>query len=166
MKPRITRTACGERSRGVLSRALALPVSTRLDAEGKVYRTRYYYYDDAIIAVGHRVDSFEAPPIPHSASGPRARCASTSAKNHLSQEHLGWTNAVREGLHVADFGGGEALIAEAVLHQHQVASFDHVAIDSSVHACDTRSVPLDDDSVDVAISAASPGTAPGGRRRS
>ena len=57
----------------------------------------------------------------------------------------------RQALHVADFGCGEALIAKAVGDRHQVASFDHVAVDESVHACDITSVPLDDGSVDLAI---------------
>lgn len=66
------------------------------------------------------------------------------------KEEIRWLEQ-REGLHVADFGCGEALIAAAVADRHQVASFDHVAINASVHACDITLVPLDDNSVDVAI---------------
>lgn len=66
------------------------------------------------------------------------------------KEEIRWLEK-REGLHVADFGCGEALIAAAVGDRHQVASFDHVAINETVHACDIASVPLDDDSVDLAI---------------
>ena len=52
---------------------------------------------------------------------------------------------------VGDFGCGEALIAQAVGDRHRVHSFDHVAINPSVVACDISAVPLDDDSLDVAI---------------
>ncbi|MCG8553997.1 MAG: methyltransferase domain-containing protein [Proteobacteria bacterium] len=66
------------------------------------------------------------------------------------EEEIRWLEK-REGLNVADFGCGEALIAAAVGDKHEVASFDHVAINEKVHACDIASVPLDDESVDLAI---------------
>lgn len=72
------------------------------------------------------------------------------------REEIRWLEQ-REGLHVADFGCGEALIAAAVSDRHRVASFDHVAVSESVHACDISSVPLSDDSVDVAIFSCSDG---------
>lgn len=56
-----------------------------------------------------------------------------------------------EGLVVGDFGCGEALIAAAVKERHQVYSFDHVAINGSVIACDITHVPLEDKVLDVAI---------------
>ena len=57
----------------------------------------------------------------------------------------------REGLVVGDFGCGEAKIAEAVEDRHVVYSFDHVAINDEVTACDVASVPLDDETLDVAV---------------
>lgn len=66
------------------------------------------------------------------------------------QEEIRWLEQ-REGLEVGDFGCGEALIAAAVSQRHRVHSFDHVAINPTVHACDIAAVPLDDESLDVAI---------------
>lgn len=57
----------------------------------------------------------------------------------------------REGLTVGDFGCGEALIGKAVSNRHVVHSFDHVAIDPSVVACDMAATHLEDGSLDVAI---------------
>lgn len=67
------------------------------------------------------------------------------------QEEIRWLES-REGLVVGDFGCGEALIAKAVSKRHQVHSFDHVAINDQVHACDIAAVDtLDDNSLDLAI---------------
>ena len=52
---------------------------------------------------------------------------------------------------VGDFGCGEALIAAAVSDRHQVHSFDHVAINASVVACDIAHVPLEKGALDVAV---------------
>lgn len=52
---------------------------------------------------------------------------------------------------IGEFGCGEAKIAEAVADRHTVYSFDHVAINDDVVACDISNVPLDDDTLDVAI---------------
>lgn len=57
----------------------------------------------------------------------------------------------REGYVVADFGCGEAIIAKSVQDKHTIHSFDHVAINESVIACDISKTPLDDECVDVAI---------------
>jgi SAM-dependent methyltransferase len=57
----------------------------------------------------------------------------------------------RERQVVGDFGCGEALIAAAVADRHEVHSFDHVAVNESVIACDMAKVPLEDKSLDVAI---------------
>jgi len=57
----------------------------------------------------------------------------------------------REGLVVGDFGCGEAKVAEAVADRHVVYSFDHVAINDDVVACDMANVPLDDETLNVAI---------------
>jgi len=55
------------------------------------------------------------------------------------------------GYAIADFGCGEAKLAEAVSDRHTVYSFDHVAINNNVIACDMAHVPLNDEELDVAI---------------
>ena len=57
----------------------------------------------------------------------------------------------REGYHIADFGCGEAKIADALKDKHTVYSFDHVAINDDVIACDMKNVPLEDEVLDAAI---------------
>ncbi len=52
---------------------------------------------------------------------------------------------------VGDLGCGEALLATAVAARHTVHSFDHVAIDARVIACDIAHVPLEDETLDVAV---------------
>lgn len=66
------------------------------------------------------------------------------------QEEIRWLKQ-REGLTVGDFGCGEAIIAAAVSDRHLVHSFDHVAINDTVVACDIAATTLDDDCLDVAI---------------
>ncbi len=65
------------------------------------------------------------------------------------QEEIRWLSE-RDGLVVGDFGCGEALIAAAVTSRHTVHSFDHVAIDPRVIACDIAHVPLEDETLDLA----------------
>jgi superfamily II DNA or RNA helicase len=68
------------------------------------------------------------------------------------KEEVRWLSEPgREGLVVGDFGCGEASIAKTVSDRHQVHSFDHVAIDDRVIACDIARVPLEDRALDVAI---------------
>jgi len=57
----------------------------------------------------------------------------------------------REGKVVGDFGCGEALLAAELGERHVVHSFDHVAINDGVVACDMARTPLDDESLDVAV---------------
>ena len=66
------------------------------------------------------------------------------------KEEIRWLTE-REGLVVGDFGCGEALIAAAASELHQIHSFDHVAIDHRVTACDIAHVPLEGSALDVAI---------------
>jgi hypothetical protein len=66
------------------------------------------------------------------------------------KEEIRWLSE-REGLVVGDFGCGEALIAAAVTDRHRVHSFDHVAINDSVVACDIAHVPLENGALDLAI---------------
>jgi len=57
----------------------------------------------------------------------------------------------REGLVIGDFGCGEAELVRAVSDLHTVHSFDHVAINDTVVACNVVSVPLADKVLDAAI---------------
>ncbi|MDQ3366487.1 MAG: zinc-ribbon domain-containing protein [Myxococcota bacterium] len=66
------------------------------------------------------------------------------------KEEIRWLSE-REGRVVGDFGCGEALIATEAGSNHTIHSFDHVAIDKRVIACDIAHVPLEDESLDVAI---------------
>ena len=67
-------------------------------------------------------------------------------------EEIQWlSEPERKDLVVGDFGCGEALIASAVSASHRVHSFDHVAIDERVTACDIAHVPLQDGTLHVAI---------------
>lgn len=50
---------------------------------------------------------------------------------------------------VADLGCGENLFKNEI--PNKVLSFDHVAIDSNVVACDITKLPLEDESVDIAV---------------
>ena len=53
---------------------------------------------------------------------------------------------------IADFGCGENLFRKCdSVKDNEVHSFDHVAIDDSVVACDMKNTGLDDNSVDVAV---------------
>jgi hypothetical protein len=53
-------------------------------------------------------------------------------------------------LQIGDFGCGEAKIMEK-FGSNRVYSFDHVAINDNVIACDMKKVPIPDDSIDVAV---------------
>jgi ubiquinone/menaquinone biosynthesis C-methylase UbiE len=57
----------------------------------------------------------------------------------------------RSGYVIGDFGCGEAKVAETLSDRHTVYSFDHVAITGDVVACDIAHVPLDDETLDVAV---------------
>jgi hypothetical protein len=57
----------------------------------------------------------------------------------------------RSGYVIGDFDCGQAKLAEAFSHRHTVQSFDHVAVNDDVVACDMANVPLDDESLDVAV---------------
>jgi hypothetical protein len=66
------------------------------------------------------------------------------------EEMIRWCQQ-RSGYVIGDFGCGEAKLAEAVADRHTVYSFDHVAVNDDVIACDMAHVPLDDQTLDVAI---------------
>ncbi|KAJ2774746.1 25S rRNA (adenine645-N1)-methyltransferase [Coemansia nantahalensis] len=57
----------------------------------------------------------------------------------------------RQRLVVADMGCGEAQLAAAVGKRHTVHSFDLVAYNERITACNIASVPLDSGAADVAI---------------
>jgi SAM-dependent methyltransferase len=64
------------------------------------------------------------------------------------QEALNWFKA-RPHMVVGDFGCGEAFLAAEL--ENKVFSFDHIAINENVTACDMTHVPLDDLSLDAAV---------------
>lgn len=66
------------------------------------------------------------------------------------EEMIRWCGR-RSGYVIGDFGCGEAKLAEAVSDRHTVYSFDHVAVNEDVVACDMAHVPLDDGTLDVAV---------------
>ena len=66
------------------------------------------------------------------------------------EEMIRWCQQ-RSGYTIGDFGCGEAKLAEAVSDRHRVYSFDHLAINHNVTACDMAHLPLDDETLDVAI---------------
>ncbi|WP_161602188.1 zinc-ribbon domain-containing protein [Tautonia marina] len=67
-----------------------------------------------------------------------------------SEELIRWCRR-RSGYVIGDFGCGEATLAKDLADLHVVHSFDHVAIDDSVVACDMARVPLEDESLDLAV---------------
>jgi ubiquinone/menaquinone biosynthesis C-methylase UbiE len=66
------------------------------------------------------------------------------------EEFIRWAQQ-RNGYVIGDFGCGEALVAKSLAGGHTVHSFDHVAINAEVVACDISHVPLDDQSLDVVL---------------
>ena len=66
------------------------------------------------------------------------------------EEFVRWAQQ-RSGYLIGDFGCGEALVAKALDGTHTVYSFDHVAINPDVVACDMARVPLDDEILDVVL---------------
>lgn len=63
-------------------------------------------------------------------------------------EALSWCRA-RPDLIIGDFGCGEALLVQEL--KNKVYSFDHIAINENVIACDIVQVPLEDETIDAAI---------------
>lgn len=67
------------------------------------------------------------------------------------KEFVTWARDEEPGMLIGDLGCGLAHVREALLGQHTVHSFDHVAVNEHVVACDISKLPLDDDSLDVAL---------------
>jgi ribosomal RNA-processing protein 8 len=65
------------------------------------------------------------------------------------QEIINRIRQLSPRLQIGDFGCGEAKVVEA-FGEKRVYSFDHVAVNNLVSACDMKSVPLPDESLDVA----------------
>jgi superfamily II DNA or RNA helicase len=57
----------------------------------------------------------------------------------------------RNSLIIGDFGCGEAFIHKELNYIHKVYSFDHVAINKFVTACDIQKTPLENEILDVAV---------------
>jgi hypothetical protein len=66
------------------------------------------------------------------------------------EEVIRWCRQ-RSGYVIGDFGCGEAKLADQLSDRHTVHSFDHVAINDKVVACDMAHAPLDDETLDVAV---------------
>eukprot|EP01083_Nonionella_stella_P052640 139604_1 len=62
-----------------------------------------------------------------------------------------WLKSEKRSLTVGDFGCGTAELAELVSQRHTVHSFDLVAANERVTACDMAKVPLEAATLDVAI---------------
>ncbi|MFC1745908.1 zinc-ribbon domain-containing protein, partial [Candidatus Riflebacteria bacterium] len=66
------------------------------------------------------------------------------------QEMIKWAER-RSNYIIGDFGCGEAHLATALKGKHEVYSFDHIALNDSVMACDIANTPLEDEALDVAL---------------
>jgi len=66
------------------------------------------------------------------------------------EEMIRWCR-LRSDKVIGDFGCGEALLSQALSGFHTVYSFDHIAINEDVIACDMVCVPLESETLDVAI---------------
>uniref|UniRef100_A0A8R1DUX6 Ribosomal RNA-processing protein 8 n=1 Tax=Caenorhabditis japonica TaxID=281687 RepID=A0A8R1DUX6_CAEJA len=71
--------------------------------------------------------------------------------NHPLREIVRWLQSKPSEQTVFDLGCGEAKISEAVGEKHKIRSFDLVAVNDRVEACDMSSLPADDGSADIAI---------------
>ncbi|MEQ1860280.1 MAG: zinc-ribbon domain-containing protein [Chthoniobacteraceae bacterium] len=66
------------------------------------------------------------------------------------EEVIRWAEK-RSGYVIGDFGCGEARLATALADRHTVHSFDYVAANEDVIACDMAHVPMDEEALDVAV---------------
>gem|GEM_PF-6322238 len=79
----------------------------------------------------------------------RARHESMQTWGEIPYEHIASKIKNRNRV-VADFGCGENMM-KTFIPNNKVYSFDHVAIDDSVIACDMAHTPLEDESIDIAV---------------
>jgi len=66
------------------------------------------------------------------------------------EEFIRWAQQ-RSDYVIGDFGCGEAKVAKALADRHTIHSFDHVAANDDVVACDMTKTPLEDGTLDVAL---------------
>jgi hypothetical protein len=66
------------------------------------------------------------------------------------EEFIRWAQQ-RSDYVIGDFGCGEAKVAEVLADRHTVHSFDYVAANDDVVACDMTKTPLEDGTLDVAL---------------
>ena len=66
------------------------------------------------------------------------------------EEVIRWAEK-RSGYVIGDFGCGKAKLAAALGNRHTVHSFDYVAANGAVIACDMAHVPMEDETLDVAV---------------
>ncbi|KAK6019695.1 hypothetical protein OSTOST_14662 [Ostertagia ostertagi] len=71
--------------------------------------------------------------------------------NHPLSSIIRWLKAKPSGSVVFDMGCGEAKIAATVGEIHKVHSFDLVAVNDYVTACDMAHLPMDDLSADIVV---------------
>ena len=78
-----------------------------------------------------------------------ARHESMQTWNEIPYEYIA-TKIKNKNSVVADFGCGENLM-KTFIPNNKVYSFDHIAIDDTVIACDMAHTPLEDESIDIAV---------------
>ncbi|KAM9963823.1 hypothetical protein ACTFIW_007079 [Dictyostelium discoideum] len=60
-------------------------------------------------------------------------------------------SSIKQRKRIADLGCGEAKLAERLQHKHTIQSFDLVAVNERVTACDISNLPLKNESIDIAV---------------
>lgn len=79
----------------------------------------------------------------------KARHENMKAWNEIPYEYIA-SKIKNKNRIVADFGCGENLM-KTFIPNNKVYSFDHIAIDDSVIACDMANTPLENESIDIAV---------------
>lgn len=79
----------------------------------------------------------------------KARHESMKTWNEIPYEYIA-SKIKNKNRVVADFGCGENLM-KTFIPNNKVYSFDHIAIDDSVIACDMAHTPLEDETIDIAV---------------
>ncbi|VDL83799.1 unnamed protein product [Nippostrongylus brasiliensis] len=71
--------------------------------------------------------------------------------NHPLSTIISWLKSKPSGSKVYDMGCGEAKLAAALSGTHEVHSFDLVAVNDKVTACDMAHLPVEDSSADIVV---------------
>ena len=79
----------------------------------------------------------------------KARHENMKTWDEIPYEYIA-SNIKNKNRIVADFGCGENLM-KTFIPNNKVYSFDHIAIDDSVIACDMANTPLENESIDIAV---------------